>query len=169
MIDKTFCQTRSADSHSSESKSPPHKRMRPPSETSSGASTPMHVNNGTGYAGGRSEDVSWKPLGQSRRADKQTSGQKAAIEAQTEIDLATTKVLRQVQAYLPNLDREGGPCISDLMVHPTALAHLRRKSTFVNDLLRNESLLDMTNREELYAALFDWLKVLTFLPPYSEC
>ena len=62
MIDKTFCQTRSADSHSSESKSPPHKRMRPPSETSSGASTPMNVNNGTGYAGGLSEDVSWKPV-----------------------------------------------------------------------------------------------------------
>jgi hypothetical protein len=91
----------------------------------------------------------------------QTSGQKAAIEAQTKIDLATTKVLRQVQAYLPDLDRQGGPCISDHMVHPTALAHLRRKSTFVNDLLRNESLLDMTSREELYTAMFDWLKVLT--------
>jgi len=97
------------------------------------------------------------------------SGQKAAIEAQTKADLATTEVLRQVQAYLPNLDRPGGACISDLMVHPTALAHLRRKSTFVNDLLRNESLLDMTNREELYAALFDWLKVLTSLPPFPEC
>jgi DNA-binding NarL/FixJ family response regulator len=53
----------------------------------------------------------------------------------------------------------GGPCISDHMVHATALAHLRRKSTFVNDLLRNESLLDMSSREELYLALFDWLKV----------
>jgi len=62
VIDKTFCSPQPADSHSSTSKSPPHKRMRPPSETSSGASTPMHVNNGTGYAGGRSEDVSWKPL-----------------------------------------------------------------------------------------------------------
>jgi len=45
------------------------------------------------------------------------------------------------------------------MVHPTALAHLRRRSTFVNDLLRNESLLDMSSRAELYLALFDWLKV----------
>lgn len=89
----------------------------------------------------------------------QTSGQQAAVVAQTKIDHATTQVLRQVQAYLPNLDRKGGPCISDHMVHPTALAHLRRKSTFVNDLLRNESLLDMTSREALYAALFDWLKV----------
>jgi hypothetical protein len=106
---------------------------------------------------------------QTRRTDEQTSGQKAAIEAQTKIDLATTTVLRQVQAYLPNLDRQGGPCISDLMVHPTALAHLRRKSTFVNDLLRNESLLDMTNREKLYAALFDWLKVLTISLPYHNC
>jgi hypothetical protein len=103
------------------------------------------------------------------RADKQMSGQKAAIEAQTKADLATTEVLRHVQAYLPNLDRQGGPCISDLMVHPTALAHLRRKSAFVNDLLRNESLLDMTNREELYAALFDWLKVLTISPPSPQC
>jgi hypothetical protein len=116
------------------------------------------------------EDVSWEPsVSQSRRADEQTSGQKAAIEAQAKADLATTEVLRQVQAYLPNLNRQGGPCISDLMVHPTALVHLRRKSTFVNDLLRNESLLDMTNREELYAALFDWLKVLTISPPSSKC
>ena len=94
------------------------------------------------------------------RADEQTSGQQAAAAAQAKIDEATAKVLKQVQVYLPNLDRSGGPCISDHMVHPTALAHLRRRSTFVNDLLRNESLLDMSSREELYLALFDWLKVM---------
>ena len=93
------------------------------------------------------------------KADEQTSGQQAAAAAQAKIDEATTRVLKQVQVYLPNLDRSGGPCISDHMVHPTALAHLRRRSTFVNDLLRNESLLDMSSRAELYLALFDWLKV----------
>jgi len=106
---------------------------------------------------------------QRSEADNQTSGQKAVIEGQTKIDQATTEVLRQIQVYLPNLDRQGGPCISDHMVHPTALAHLRRKSTFVNDLLRNESLLDMTSREELYVAMLDWLKVASSHCTIAEC
>jgi hypothetical protein len=61
MIDKTFCKPQTIDSHSSTPKSPPHKRMRPPSETSSGGSTPTNVHNGTGYAGSGMEDVSWEP------------------------------------------------------------------------------------------------------------
>jgi hypothetical protein len=61
MIDKTFCQPRFTDYGSSSPKSPPHKRMRPPSETSSGGTTPTNVHNGTGYAGSGMEDVSWEP------------------------------------------------------------------------------------------------------------
>jgi hypothetical protein len=62
MIDKTFCQPRSTDYDSSSPKSPPHKRMRPSSETSSGGTTPVNVHNGTGYAGSGMEDVGWKSL-----------------------------------------------------------------------------------------------------------
>jgi hypothetical protein len=47
------------------------------------------------------------------------------------------------------------------MVHPTALAHLRRRSGFVNDLLRNDSLIDMSNRNTIYIALLDWLEVVS--------
>lgn len=50
---------------------------------------------------------------------------------------------------------------TDLLVHPTALAHLRRRSSFVGDLLRNDSLMDMSNRAEIYHALFDWLEVIS--------
>lgn len=71
----------------------------------------------------------------------------------------TATLLRQVQNYLPQISRSGGSRTSDLLVHPTALAHLRRRSGFVNSLLRNDSLLDMSGRSELYKALFDWLEV----------
>ena len=61
--------------------------------------------------------------------------------------------------YLPNVKREK-TFTSDFMVHPTALAHLRRRSGFVNDLLRNDSLLDMTSRDTIYRALLDWLEIV---------
>lgn len=68
-------------------------------------------------------------------------------------------LLKQVQVYLPQLSRESGPYSSDHMIHPTTLAHLRRRSGFINHFLRNDSLLDMSNRGDLYRALFDWLEV----------
>lgn len=70
-------------------------------------------------------------------------------------------LLSQVQVYLPSMNRGSGSRTSDHMVHPTALAHLRRRSGFVGELLRNDSLLDMSNRGDLYRALFDWLEVST--------
>ncbi|WVF68400.1 hypothetical protein IAT40_003165 [Kwoniella sp. CBS 6097] len=101
---------------------------------------------GTGYAGGAKED---------------RSGQVRAEKAQREADKKTTTLLNQVSVFLPSFDRPGGARASDHLVHPTALAHLRRRSAFVNDLLRNDSLLDMTNRGELYRALFDWLEIVS--------
>lgn len=66
--------------------------------------------------------------------------------------------MSQVRAYLPAVKRGH---TTDLLVHPTALAHLRRRSSFVSDLLRNDSLMDMSNRAEIYHALFDWLEVVS--------
>lgn len=64
--------------------------------------------------------------------------------------------------YLPTLNRASGARSSDHLVHPTALAHLRRRSGFVTDLLRNDSLLDMVNRRTtIYEVLFDWLQVVS--------
>ncbi|WVQ95948.1 hypothetical protein IAU59_003047 [Kwoniella sp. CBS 9459] len=101
---------------------------------------------GTGYAGTTRED---------------RSGQLKAQRAQEEADRKTTTLLNQVSVFLPSFNRTGGPKASDHLVHPTALAHLRRRSAFVNDLLRNDSLLDMSNRGDLYRALFDWLEIIS--------
>ncbi|GMK56583.1 hypothetical protein CspeluHIS016_0304230 [Cutaneotrichosporon spelunceum] len=104
------------------------------------------VKKGTGYSGSAMED---------------TSGQVAAEKAQNEKDKKTAMLLSQVSLYLPTLKREGGPQASDLLVHPTSLAHLRRRSGFVNDLLRNDSLMDMSNRSIIYRALMDWLEIVS--------
>ncbi|WWC92891.1 uncharacterized protein L201_007853 [Kwoniella dendrophila CBS 6074] len=101
---------------------------------------------GTGYAGSGKED---------------RTGQAKAEEAQTAVDRKTTLLLSQVRVFLPDLNRPGGARTSDHLVHPTALAHLRRRSAFVNDLLRNDSLLDMSKRADLYTTLFDWLEIIS--------
>ncbi|WVR07973.1 hypothetical protein IAU60_005016 [Kwoniella sp. DSM 27419] len=101
---------------------------------------------GTGFDGSDQED---------------RSGQVRAQAAQRDADARTASLLSQVQAFLPTYDRLGGPAASDHMVHPTTLAHLRRRSGFVNDLLRNDSLLDMSDRGDLYRCLFDWLEVVS--------
>lgn len=85
----------------------------------------------------------------------------AAEKAQSEKDKKTANLLTQVAVYLPTLKRESGPRTSDLLVHITSLAHLRRRSGFVNDLLRNDSLMDMSTRSTLYRALMDWLEIVS--------
>ncbi|KAK8849763.1 hypothetical protein IAR55_005099 [Kwoniella newhampshirensis] len=100
---------------------------------------------GVGYAGTVSED---------------RSGQIRAERAQKEADDKTSTLLSQVSVYLPHLNREGGARVSDHLVHPTALAHVRRRSAFVNDLLRNDSLMDMSKRGNLYRVLFNWLEAV---------
>jgi hypothetical protein len=81
------------------------------------------------------------------------------LRAQQLNDTKLVEVLRAVRPYLPAINREGGAMTSDYMVHPTSLAHLRRRSNFVNKLLRNDSLLDMSKRQNLYSELFGWLEV----------
>nr|XP_018260191.1 uncharacterized protein I303_07108 [Kwoniella dejecticola CBS 10117]OBR82349.1 hypothetical protein I303_07108 [Kwoniella dejecticola CBS 10117] len=111
-----------------------------------------------------SDDVvstSSKGIGYDGSSSDDRSGQKKAEEAQIAADSKTVILLAEVQTYLPNLNRPGGARTSDHLVHPTALAHLRRRSGFVNDLLRNDSLLDMSKREGLYTSLFDWLQIVS--------
>jgi len=57
MIDQTFCRPASDASPAATPDSPPHKRLRQQSETSSGASTPTGAGRGIGYAGHGEEDV----------------------------------------------------------------------------------------------------------------
>ncbi|KAF8558777.1 hypothetical protein OG21DRAFT_1503732 [Imleria badia] len=102
---------------------------------------------GTGYAGDGRED---------------TSGQLEAQAQQRFKDEKIGLLLSHIRVYLPSLHREEGALTSDYMVHPTALAHLRRRFNFLcSTLLRNDSLSDMSDRSILYFELFEWLETIS--------
>lgn len=81
--------------------------------------------------------------------------------------------MSSIRLYLPSLRRAGGGRTSDFLVHPTALAHLRRKfNNICTSLLRNDSLTDMSDRSAVYFELFEWLEVCLVLlvnVRYSIC
>jgi hypothetical protein len=90
----------------------------------------------------------------------QTSGQIEAQAIQRQKDEKIGQLLSQIRLYLPSLRRQGGGQTSDYLVHPTALAHLRRRFNYIcSALLRNDSLADMSDRSVLYFELFEWLEV----------
>ncbi|TFK93617.1 ubiquitin conjugating enzyme family protein [Polyporus arcularius HHB13444] len=102
---------------------------------------------GTGYAGDAREDM---------------SGQLEAMNAQKAKDEKLASLLSNIRTFLPSVNREGGGHASDYLVHPTALAHLRRRFNFVSSqLLRNDSLSDMSDRSTLYFELFEWLETIS--------
>lgn len=102
---------------------------------------------GTGYAGDHRED---------------TSGQLEAQAQQLVKDGKIGSLLSRIRVYLPSLRRHGGALTSDYMVHPTALAHLRRRFNYLcSTLLRNDSLTDMSDRSVLYFELFEWLETIS--------
>ncbi|KAI0071130.1 ubiquitin conjugating enzyme family protein [Panus rudis PR-1116 ss-1] len=102
---------------------------------------------GVGYAGDAKED---------------TSGQLEAQAAQRVKDEKLANLLSSIRVYLPSLHREGGGKSSDYLPHPTTLAHLRRRFNFVSSqLLRNDSLSDMSDRSVLYFELFEWLETIS--------
>ncbi|KAF4619548.1 hypothetical protein D9613_005238 [Agrocybe pediades] len=102
---------------------------------------------GTGYDGDVTED---------------TTGQLRALAAQREKDEKIAKLLEAIRVYLPNVNRKGGGRTSDFLVHPTALAHLRRRFNYVcSSLLRNDSLADMSDRSILYFELLEWLETIS--------
>ncbi|KAG6821257.1 hypothetical protein H0H93_002367 [Arthromyces matolae] len=99
---------------------------------------------GIGYAGDAKED---------------NTGQLEALALQRSKDEKIGNVLSEIRVYLPNLHREGGGQSSDYLVHPTALAHLRRRFNYIcSTLLRNDSLADMSERSVLYFELLHWLE-----------
>lgn len=92
--------------------------------------------------------------------DKQNSGHVEALKVQRAKDERLAKLLADIRVYLPSVHRSGGGKPSDYLVHPTALAHLRRRFNFVSSqLLRNDSLADMSDRSVLYFELLNWLEV----------
>ncbi|PPQ63873.1 hypothetical protein CVT24_009499 [Panaeolus cyanescens] len=110
-------------------------------------STGKKQKGGIGYAGDMAEDH---------------SGQIKAQAAQKVKDEKISKLLSQIRTYLPNLNRQGGGRTSDYLVHPTALAHLRRRFNHIcSNLLRNDSLADMSERSILYFELLEWLETIS--------
>ncbi|KAK7049543.1 hypothetical protein VNI00_005574 [Paramarasmius palmivorus] len=102
---------------------------------------------GIGYAGDQKEDH---------------SGQAEAQAQQLLKDERIGKLMTAVRTYLPSLHRPGGGRTSDYLVHPTALAHLRRRFNYVcSSLLRNDSLADMSDRSVLYFELLEWLETIS--------
>ena len=88
------------------------------------------------------------------------SGQLEALNAQKAKDEKLANLLTNIRVFLPSVNRETGGHASDYLPHPTALAHLRRRFNFVSSqLLRNDSLSDMSDRNVLYFELFEWLEV----------
>ncbi|KAJ7591087.1 hypothetical protein C8J56DRAFT_934652 [Mycena floridula] len=112
-----------------------------------GAAGPGKKKGGIGYAGNQKED---------------DSGILEAIATQQAKDAKIGNLLTSVRVYLPNLNRTGGGQSSDYLVHPTALAHLRRRFNYVcSALLRNDSLADMSDRSVLYFELLAWLETIS--------
>ncbi|KAF5387646.1 hypothetical protein D9615_000388 [Tricholomella constricta] len=102
---------------------------------------------GIGYAGDQKED---------------NTGQLEAQAIQHAKDEKIGNLLKAIRVYLPNLHREGGGQTSDYLVHPTALAHLRRRFNYIcSALLRNDSLADMSDRAILYFELLHWLETIS--------
>ncbi|KAI0268350.1 hypothetical protein BC834DRAFT_869029 [Gloeopeniophorella convolvens] len=102
---------------------------------------------GIGYAGDQKED---------------TTGQAEAQANQRAKDEKLGNLMVQLRAFLPSLRRPGGALTSDYLVHPTALAHLRRRfNNICTSLLRNDSLTDMSDRAAVYFELFEWLETIS--------
>ncbi|KAI9448119.1 hypothetical protein H4582DRAFT_1802380 [Lactarius indigo] len=102
---------------------------------------------GIGYAGDQKED---------------TTGQAEAQAIQHAKDERLGKLMAQLRVFLPSLRRPGGARTSDYLVHPTALAHLRRRfNNICSSLLRNDSLADMSDRSTVYFELFEWLETIS--------
>ena len=86
----------------------------------------------------------------------QTTGQEQAAKAQKAADERIANLMKAIRVYLPSISRGR---TSDYLVHPTTLAHLRRRFNYVcSSLLRNDSLADMSDRSVLYFELFEWLQ-----------
>ncbi|EUC65204.1 ubiquitin conjugating enzyme family protein [Rhizoctonia solani AG-3 Rhs1AP] len=102
---------------------------------------------GTGYAGMGKED---------------NTGHLEAMQTQKARDSKMAALMVEVREFLPSLQRKGGVQTSDYLVHPSALAHLRRRFNWIGStLLRNDSLTDMSDRSVLYFELFSWLETIS--------
>ncbi|KAH9482978.1 Baculoviral IAP repeat-containing protein 6 [Psilocybe cubensis] len=114
------------------------------------------------YYGPGKKAKSSSGIGYDGDATEDNTGQLKALANQRSKDEKISKLMSSIRVYLPNLNREGGGRTSDYLVHPTALAHLRRRFNHIcSSLLRNDSLADMSDRSVLYFELLEWLETVS--------
>ncbi|PPQ84259.1 hypothetical protein CVT25_011906 [Psilocybe cyanescens] len=114
------------------------------------------------YYGHGKKAKSSSGIGYDGDATEDNTGQLKALANQRSKDEKISKLLNSIRVFLPNLNREGGGRTSDYLVHPTALAHLRRRFNHIcSSLLRNDSLADMSDRSILYFELLEWLETIS--------
>lgn len=102
------------------------------------------VDNGTGYAGAPAEDRRWH-IEQKQK--------------QLKMDKLLRQSLQRVREFLPNTSR-ASPVSSDYMPHVVSIAQIRRRLLpIVSRLLQSDSLVDMSERYELYhEVMAEWFR-----------
>ncbi|EKM80308.1 hypothetical protein AGABI1DRAFT_57960 [Agaricus bisporus var. burnettii JB137-S8] len=147
ILEQQFIEDTGGDSDSNPGRTSKRRKTSPNEESFLHQGRGTRAKGGTGYAGDQKEDM---------------SGQMEALAAQRTKDGKIGNLLKAIREYLPNLHRKGGGQTSDYLVHPTALAHLRRRFNFIcSTLLKNDSLADMSERSVLYFELLEWLETIS--------
>lgn len=124
--------------------SEPNKRakMKPPKASKTKAASVS--GNGTGYASDLLDNYQWH------------ASQKAK---QALVDAGVCQSLQTLRTFLPTVSRPT-PVSSDFLPHVGAIAHLRRRFLpIVSRLLQSDSLVDMSERFELYQEVVaEWFR-----------
>ncbi|KAG0148440.1 hypothetical protein CROQUDRAFT_654953 [Cronartium quercuum f. sp. fusiforme G11] len=90
------------------------------------------------------------------------SGQEAASKAQLLQDQALASLLASVRIFMPNRNRPNGYRHSDHMPSLAAAIHIRRRfNPIASELLKNDSLTDMSDRRILYNEFLQWLLIVS--------
>lgn len=92
----------------------------------------------------------------------QQSGQEAASKAQLLHDQTIASLLASVRVFMPNRSREGPFRSSDHMPSIATAIHIRRRfNPIASELLKNDSLSDMSDRRILFEEFLAWLAVIS--------
>lgn len=90
------------------------------------------------------------------------SGQEAASRIQKMQDQSLASLLASVRVFMPNRSRIGPFRSSDHMPSIATAIHIRRRfNPIASDLLKNDSLSDMSDRRVLYEEFLEWLLIVS--------
>ncbi|EGG03790.1 uncharacterized protein MELLADRAFT_65352 [Melampsora larici-populina 98AG31] len=90
------------------------------------------------------------------------SGQQAASLMQKMQDQSLASLLASIRVFMPNRSRKGPFRSSDHMPSIATAIHIRRRfNPIASDLLKNDSLSDMSDRRVLYEEFLEWLLIVS--------